>query len=572
MKPWLIYTRVSTDDQVQGASLDVQRTQCEAMAKATGAAVADVVVDDGYSGKDTKRPGMRRVLDMVERRELGGIIVWKLDRLTRNLRDLLAMVDLFTTTDTALVSLAEKIDTSGPMGRFTLHIMGAVAQLERETIQARVTAAMRHIRAKGGWAGGRVPLGCRIVGERGARRLEPDPVKAPAVVGAFQAYVDGISLAQLATRLHEAGVTPRRRNPTNVQGNLHDRRLVEIGVIDAALFAAVAAVGGQRSVVRPRRQQTDRVWPLRGLAYCGRCGAALIGSSGNGRSGRCHYLRCSQANKGSGCSLPMLPAGAWEGAVVEAVAQAAKDQAWADAWAGFAEDRVRRYAPVDARRRELEAKRGQVQARVDRLLDLLAEGTDSPATRARLATMERELSALDAELNAAIGTLAGYDLLRQQRDLMRATINRAAHVLPTAAPEDVNDVLQGVVSRVVLNNEPAAIELVLYVPAPPEGGRRFAQASRLVQRTAHRASEGPRFRWLVTVGRVGPRLVVRLGNPLAAMEAAQRALAAGRSEDLAGRLGVSRRQAQRLMAGRATPGAMVAVADRLTRASPPGGR
>jgi site-specific DNA recombinase len=562
-KPWIVYTRVSTDDQVQGASLDVQRTQCEAMAKATGAAVADVVVDDGYSGKDTKRPGMQRVLNMVERRELGGIIVWKLDRLTRNLRDLLAMVDLFATTDTALVSLAERIDTAGPMGRFTLHIMGAVAQLERETIQARVTAAMRHIRAKGGWCGGRVPLGCRIVGERGARRLEPDPATAPAVVAAFQAYVDGISLAQLATRLHESGVTPRRRNPTNIQGSLHDRRLVEIGVVDAALFGAVAAVGGKRSVVRPRRQQSERVWPLRGLAYCGRCGAALIGSSGNGRSGRCHYLRCSQANKGSGCGLPMLPAGAWEGAVVEAVAQAAKDQAWAAAWDGFAEDQVRRYAPVDTHRRELEAKRGQVQARVDRLLDLLAEGTDSQAVRARLATMEQELSAIDGELNEAIGTLAGYDLLRRQRELMRATINQAAQVLPTAPPEDVNDALQGVVSRVVINDEPAAIELVLYVPAPPEGGRRFAQTSRLVQRTAHRASEGPRFRWLVTVGRVGPRQVVRLGNPMAAMEAAQRALAAGRSEDLAEQLGVSRRQAQRLMAGRATPAALRAVADRL---------
>jgi uncharacterized protein involved in exopolysaccharide biosynthesis len=258
----------------------------------------------------------------------------------------------------------------------------------------------------------------------------------------------------------------------------------------------------------------------------------------------------------------MLPAGAWEGAVVAAVAQAAQDQAWAAAWEGFAEDRVRRYAPVDAHRRELEAKRGQVQARVDRLLDLLADGTDSQAARTRLATMEQELSAIDGELNAAIGTLVGYDLLRQQRDLMRATINQAAQALPTAAPEDVNDVLQGVVSRVVLHDDPAAIELVLFVPAPPEGGHRFAQASRLVQRTARRASEGPRFRWLVTVGRVGPRQVVRLGDPRAAVEAAQRALAGGRSEDLAERLGVSRRQAQRLRAGRATAGALRAVADR----------
>lgn len=562
-KPWLVYTRVSTDDQVQGASLDMQQSQCRAMATATGVTVADVVVDDGYSGKDTKRPGMRRVLDMVERRELGGIIVWKLDRLTRNLRDLLAMVDLFTTTDTALVSLAEKIDTSGPMGRFTLHIMGAVAQLERETIQARVTAAMRHIRAKGGWCGGRVPLGCRIVGERRARRLEPDPATAPAVAAAFQAYVDGISLAQLATRLHEAGVTPRRRNPTNIQGNLHDRRLVEVGVVDAALFDAVAAIGGQRSIVRPRRQQTERIWPLRGLAYCGRCGAALIGSSGNGQGGLCHYLRCCEQNKGSGCTLPLLPAPAWEGAVVAAVAQAAQDQAWGEAWAGFAEDKMKRYAPVDERRLELEAKRGQVQARADRLLDLVADGTNSPAAKARLATMECELSAIDAELNEAIGTLAGYDLIRQQREIMQATIRQAAQALPTAALEDVNDVLQGVVSRVVIHDDPAAIELVLRVPAPPESGRRFAQSSRLVQRTAHRASEGPSFRWPVIVGRVGPRRVVRLGDPLAAMEEAQRALAAGRSEDLAERLGVSRRQAQRLMAGRATPAALLAVADRL---------
>jgi site-specific DNA recombinase len=586
-KPWLIYTRVSTDDQVQGASLDVQRTQCEAMAKATAVSVVDVVVDDGYSGKDTKRPGMRRVLDMVERRELGGIIVWKLDRLTRNLRDLLAMVDLFTATDTALVSLAEKIDTSGPMGRFTLHIMGAVAQLERETIQARVTAAMRHIRAKGGWCGGRVPPGCRIVGERGGRQLERDPATAPAVVAAFRSYVDGASLAQLADQLLATGLTRSRRTPTNVSGLLRDRRLVEAGVVDADLFEAAGATLDARwsgvkeglakrqgvdvsNLDRRPSALTNRVWPLRGIAHCGRCGAPLAGASSRGRNGVLnYYLRCTNRARGAGCKLPDLPAEAWEGVVVAAVARAAGDEAWASAWARYAEHVEAAHGPASARRSELQAKRGQIQARIDRLIDFLAEGTGSAAARAKVTALEQEMAQVDADLNRVVGELAGYDILDQRRHVMREAIRLAAEQLPGASLEDKHAILRGVVGRVVFHDDPAAIEVHLYEPGPPEGGRWIVEASRLVQQSGRSTdrrrlgAQAPDFRWPVVVGRVGPRYVLRLGDPVASREAGRRAVASRRSKDLADQLGVSRRQAQRLRAGRATPAALRAVADRL---------
>jgi len=148
---WIIYLRVSTDDQAaNGVSLAMHEAQCRAMAAATGVDRVEVITDEGYSAKSLKRPGMERLLAAVYARQIAGVLIWKLGRLTRSLKDLIVLIDRFTPGNVALVSLQEKIDTSGSMGRFTLHLLGALAQLERETTAHRVKSAIDHIRANGG--------------------------------------------------------------------------------------------------------------------------------------------------------------------------------------------------------------------------------------------------------------------------------------------------------------------------------------------------------------------------------------------------------------------------------------
>src|SRR5687768_6318076 len=125
----------------------------------------DVIVDGGESGKSLSRPGIDRLLGMVDRREAQVVIIAKLDRLTRSVRDLGELLERFQRRGVALVSVGESLDTGSAAGRLVLNVMASVSQWEREAIGERIRDALRHKRAQGLRAGN-VPFGYSL-GEDG---------------------------------------------------------------------------------------------------------------------------------------------------------------------------------------------------------------------------------------------------------------------------------------------------------------------------------------------------------------------------------------------------------------------
>src|SRR5215471_466482 len=123
------YVRVSTDKQAdRGVSLDAQAEKIRAMAVVHNATLVDLIVDGGESAKSLSRPGMARLLAMVESGEVHTVLVAKLDRLTRSVKDLCALLERFERRGVALISVAESLDTSSAAGRLVLNIMTAVSQ------------------------------------------------------------------------------------------------------------------------------------------------------------------------------------------------------------------------------------------------------------------------------------------------------------------------------------------------------------------------------------------------------------------------------------------------------------
>src|SRR6202165_807299 len=142
------------------------------MATVPGAAVIELIVDGGESAKDLKRPGMERLLALVEERKVDTVIIAKLDRLTRSVKDLAALFERFQRRGVSLVSVAESLDTGSAAGRLVINIMTAVSQWEREAIGERTRDAMRHKKSNGERVGN-IAYGFRL-GANG-RQLEPDP-------------------------------------------------------------------------------------------------------------------------------------------------------------------------------------------------------------------------------------------------------------------------------------------------------------------------------------------------------------------------------------------------------------
>ena len=185
------YVRVSTLEQArEGISLDAQEARIRAYAAAKDLDLAEVLRDEGLSGKDLDRPGVQRLIAACQAGEVGAVIVAKLDRLSRRTRDLLNLVeDVFQAHNVALHSLHETVDTSCASGRFFLRIMGALAEMERELIGERTAAALAHKRALGERLG-TTPLGYRTprppagAGARGGGAGHHQAHRGPSTAGA----------------------------------------------------------------------------------------------------------------------------------------------------------------------------------------------------------------------------------------------------------------------------------------------------------------------------------------------------------------------------------------------------
>jgi DNA invertase Pin-like site-specific DNA recombinase len=145
----LAYLRVSTDEQaMSGLGLDGQRAALERAFAYRGWELVDTIRDEGISGSTLERPGLMRALEMLVAGDADGLVVAKLDRLSRSMRDFCELIEWFEEAERALVMLEPDVDTSTPAGRAVAHVMVAFAELERGMIADRTRAALAAARAR----------------------------------------------------------------------------------------------------------------------------------------------------------------------------------------------------------------------------------------------------------------------------------------------------------------------------------------------------------------------------------------------------------------------------------------
>jgi DNA invertase Pin-like site-specific DNA recombinase len=212
----IAYVRVSTDKQAEhGVSLEAQRSKVEAYAALYDLDLVAVEVDAGVSAKSLDRPALARALAELEAGRADALLVVKLDRLTRSVRDLGELVERCTREGWALLSVSDAIDTRTAAGRLVLNVLASVAQWEREAVGERTKAALDHKRSCGEVAG-TVPYGSRLAAD--GVHLEADPAEAAAVELVRALRADGVSIRRIAERLNAQGAPCRggRWHPTTV--------------------------------------------------------------------------------------------------------------------------------------------------------------------------------------------------------------------------------------------------------------------------------------------------------------------------------------------------------------------
>lgn len=208
-RPVIGYTRVSTGKQAdEGVSLAMQRQKIAAYCELHGLELTETLEDAGESGKTMERPAMCELLARVRSGAIGAVVTYKLDRLTRRTRDLLALVeDELKPRNVALVSLSESIDTGTSAGVMMLTMIGALAQMERELIAERTRAALAHKKERGDRLG-TTPLGFTTPEPGG--KMEPVATELEPVRLILSRRAAGESYRTIAGALTAGGYATKR--------------------------------------------------------------------------------------------------------------------------------------------------------------------------------------------------------------------------------------------------------------------------------------------------------------------------------------------------------------------------
>lgn len=203
-----IYVRVSTKYQIDKESLPFQRNELPRYAEVVlGVRDYEIFEDAGYSAKNTDRPAYQQMMSRVRAGEFSHILVWKIDRISRNLLDFAQMWDELQRCGVTFVSKNEQFDTSTAIGEAMLQIVLVFAQLERKMTSERVSAIFMSRAEEGQWNGGKTPFGYRRDKEKKKFLVEPSEAKVVRMI--YDLYKSEHSTLKVAKTLNERGLHQR---------------------------------------------------------------------------------------------------------------------------------------------------------------------------------------------------------------------------------------------------------------------------------------------------------------------------------------------------------------------------
>lgn len=368
------YRRVSSDEQIEGTSLDSQSERIASFCSAKGYSLIGDYVDPGFTGTTGDRPGLTALLADAKAGRFDVVVAFKIDRLGRKNALVLSLIETLKALDVGFASVTEPFETETAFGQAAPGMVSTFAQLERDLIVQRTSAGRDARRAQGGWVGGFVPFGYSYNSE--SRTTEVVEAEAAIVRRVFQLYTERlIGTKSLANLLNKEGIKPRSAKARGWHGAAVAELLRDasykgqhrVGSIFPAIVAPSTWDAAQKRAkankhIRPKEGQP---WLLQGRLVCFEHGRTLRAAYSHGRRFyECPCRRESELVNESVCSLPRFNAGELERLVVATVQHVVSDPAAATVLA-------------DRRIAELEQRLGTLESTQRPLTERLAEAAES---------------------------------------------------------------------------------------------------------------------------------------------------------------------------------------------------
>jgi site-specific DNA recombinase len=465
-----IYTRKSTEEGLgqDFNSLDAQRDSGEAFIRSQageGWTLLPVQYDDGgYTGANMERPAMRRLLADVQAKKVDCVVVYKVDRLSRSIRDFAKIMEILDAQGATFVSVTQQFNTTTSLGRLTLNILLSFAQFEREIISERTRDKQVLARKRGKWTGGHLPLGYDL----DANCLVVNSEEADRVRQIFEWYLEGHTVYGIVAKCADLGW--HNKQWTTKDGKLYGghpmRKCHVYNILANPLYAA--RIRADDEVVAANHAQTvdDRTFDLvqeklkentrnpgtqhrprlesllRGLLYCTCCGSAMSPTYSSSKQRRYRYYVCLRASQrsGDGCTTRAVSAPVVEEAVIESIRHFVLAPKVVEEAVRAARQRLGE--ELNRRREELKAVNVQTRNSKSQLARAMAMDAE------REATLRESIEAGQAKAEQLSKSVARGDRLRIDDSLVRRELGNFDEVWKTLTIEQQCRLVRQLVQRV----------------------------------------------------------------------------------------------------------------------------
>ena len=463
-----LYTRISTDEENQPTSLASQRERLEAFCSVHEGWQVVAHEEDQTSGTKLDRPGLQRALALARGGKVDLLLVYRVDRLSRKVRQLAQLAEELDKAGCVLRSATEPFDTGSAAGRMMLQMLGVFAEFEHATIVDRISAGVERRAKQGRWHGGRAPFGYRFSKEEG---LLPDPVKAPVVERIFSLYVrDRLGTAGIAELLRSDGAPSPAAgwshrsvhwiltNPVylgRIQWRGQHFAGLHAPLVAEEAYEAAQAILRERGEDASRRRGNPSEFLLSGVVRCGRCGRAYIGMSARGNGGRYEYYACTGRQKygPKACSGERLPRAKLEQAVLAQLSGIYRDGELVRAALAKAKEEADRARPrLDEELKAVRAERAQGERALERYFEAFEAGKLSPERcEERIGKLQARLS----ELRAREAELDVDDSERREQgptgEALAAVADHLERVIAEGEPQKAKALLRLLIAELRVN-------------------------------------------------------------------------------------------------------------------------
>ena len=403
----VIYARYSSDNQRE-ESIEGQIRECTAFAEKNDFQVLRHYIDRAYSAKTDHRPAFQEMIKDSVKHLFDVVIVWKLDRFSRNRYDSARYKNTLKHNGVKVISATEVI-SEGAEGIILESVLEGYAEYYSQDLSEKVIRGMTENLLKGKFNGGSIPLGYTIDSEK---HFQIDPVIAPLIVEAYERYAAGATMKEVRIWLNQKGVKNPRGNEmshNSVRYMLHNRRYIgeyefrgEVNmdvippIMSEELFDRVQR-RIEESAKAPARHKAEEEYLLTTKLYCGYCGAYLCGESGTSRTGDIyHYYKCVSVKKRwADCKKKLVRKGWIEDIVVRETMDRIMDDKWIEAVVSLLmriQDEENRDLPLYERQLQ------ETNVAINNMLNAIQQGILTRSTKERLDELEQTRDDLEKKI------------------------------------------------------------------------------------------------------------------------------------------------------------------------------